>query len=106
VQDSFGNSSLFHKALKDAFESFCNKQVRGCCCLHPRWCALCLGPRSPQVVVAWPACDPPQLSPSFIFALHCLDSCFLFPCSQVAGASMAELMANFCDNLLKKVGSR
>ncbi|WP_289480622.1 cullin, partial [Klebsiella pneumoniae] len=27
VQDSFGNSSLFHKALKEAFESFCNKQV-------------------------------------------------------------------------------
>ncbi|KAL4451507.1 hypothetical protein ABPG75_007169 [Micractinium tetrahymenae] len=25
--DSFGNSSLFHKALKEAFESFCNKQV-------------------------------------------------------------------------------
>jgi cullin 1 len=49
VQDSFGNSSLFHKALKDAFEAFCNKQV--------------------------------------------------------AGASMAELMATFCDNLLKKGGS-
>ena len=29
VQDSFGNSSLFHKALKEAFEAFCNKQV-GC----------------------------------------------------------------------------
>ncbi|EFN56087.1 hypothetical protein CHLNCDRAFT_22706 [Chlorella variabilis] len=29
VQDSFGNSSLFHKALKEAFESFCNKQVSG-----------------------------------------------------------------------------
>jgi hypothetical protein len=27
LQDSFGNSSLFHKALKEAFESFCNKQV-------------------------------------------------------------------------------
>lgn len=26
-----------------------------------------------------------------------------FPISQVAGASMAELMATFCDNLLKKV---
>lgn len=28
LQDSFGNSSLFHKALKEAFESFCNKQAR------------------------------------------------------------------------------
>lgn len=32
LQDSFGNSSLFHKALKEAFESFCNKQVCACCC--------------------------------------------------------------------------
>ncbi|KAK9839448.1 hypothetical protein WJX81_002626 [Elliptochloris bilobata] len=46
VADCFSNSSLFHKALKEAFESFCNKQV--------------------------------------------------------AGSSSAELMANFCDNLLKK----
>lgn len=47
VEECFSNSSLFHKALKEAFESFCNKQV--------------------------------------------------------AGSSSAELMANFCDNLLKKV---
>lgn len=47
-QECFDNSSLFHKALKEAFESFCNKQV--------------------------------------------------------AGTSVAELMAAFCDNLLKKVG--
>ena len=46
VAECFSNSSLFHKALKEAFESFCNKQV--------------------------------------------------------AGSSSAELMANFCDNLLKK----
>ena len=43
----FANSSLFHKALKEAFEFFCNKNV--------------------------------------------------------AGSSTAELMANFCDNLLRKV---
>ena len=47
VGDSFANSSLFHKALKEAFEFFCNKNV--------------------------------------------------------AGSSTAELMANFCDNLLRKV---
>lgn len=47
VSDCFANSSLFHKALKEAFESFCNKSV--------------------------------------------------------AGSSIAELMANFCDNLLRKV---
>lgn len=46
----FANSSLFHKALKEAFEFFCNKNV--------------------------------------------------------AGSSTAELMANFCDNLLRKVYSR
>jgi cullin 1 len=40
----FANSSLFHKALKEAFEGFCNKNV--------------------------------------------------------AGSTSAELMANFCDNLL------
>jgi cullin 1 len=48
VGDCFGGASLFHKALKEAFESFCNKQV--------------------------------------------------------AGASVAELMANFCDTLLRKGG--
>lgn len=45
--ECFQNSSLFHKALKEAFESFCNKPV--------------------------------------------------------AGSPMAELMANFCNNLLKRV---
>ena len=47
VGGCFANSSLFHKALKEAFEFFCNKNV--------------------------------------------------------AGSSTAELMANFCDNLLRKV---
>uniref|UniRef100_A0A383WLY6 Cullin family profile domain-containing protein n=1 Tax=Tetradesmus obliquus TaxID=3088 RepID=A0A383WLY6_TETOB len=49
VSTCFANSSLFHKALKEAFEGFCNKAV--------------------------------------------------------AGSTSAELMANFCDNLLKKGGS-
>uniref|UniRef100_A0A7R9VZX3 Cullin family profile domain-containing protein n=1 Tax=Chlamydomonas euryale TaxID=1486919 RepID=A0A7R9VZX3_9CHLO len=49
VTSCFSNTSLFHKALKEAFESFCNKNV--------------------------------------------------------AGTSSAELMASFCDNLLKKGGS-
>lgn len=49
VTECFSNSSLFHKALKEAFEQFCNKQV--------------------------------------------------------GGSSSAELMASFCDNLLKKVSS-
>lgn len=49
VGGCFANSSLFHKALKEAFEAFCNKGV--------------------------------------------------------AGATSAELFANFCDNLLKKGGS-
>eukprot|EP00877_Chromochloris_zofingiensis_P005717 jgi/Chrzof1/15146/Cz09g29020.t1 len=49
VSTCFCNSSLFHKALKEAFEAFCNKNV--------------------------------------------------------AGSTSAELMANFCDNLLKKGGS-
>lgn len=48
VTTCFSNTSLFHKSLKEAFESFCNKNV--------------------------------------------------------AGTSSAELMASFCDNLLKKVG--
>lgn len=48
VKECFGGASLFHKALKEAFEAFCNKQV--------------------------------------------------------AGASAAELMASFCDTLLKKGG--
>ena len=47
AQECFDNSSLFHKALKEAFESFCNKTV--------------------------------------------------------ASTSVAELMAAFCDNLLRKV---
>lgn len=47
VHECFGNSSMFHKALKDAFESFCNKEV--------------------------------------------------------AGQSSAEMMANYCNNLLRKV---
>ena len=47
VSDCFANSSLFHKALKEAFEFFCNKNV--------------------------------------------------------GGSSTAELMANFCDLLLRKV---
>ena len=47
VVECFQSSSLFHKALKEAFESFCNKPV--------------------------------------------------------AGSPMAELMANFCNNLLKRV---
>lgn len=47
VSTCFANSSLFHKALKEAFEGFCNKNV--------------------------------------------------------AGSTSAELMANFCDNILKKV---
>lgn len=49
VNTCFSNTSLFHKALKEAFESFCNKTV--------------------------------------------------------AGTSSAELMASFCDNLLKKGGN-
>ncbi|PSS06239.1 Cullin-1 like [Actinidia chinensis var. chinensis] len=49
VNDCFGNHSLFHKALKEAFEVFCNKQV--------------------------------------------------------AGSSSAELLASFCDNILKKGGN-
>ncbi|KAK9809634.1 hypothetical protein WJX73_009175 [Symbiochloris irregularis] len=49
VTECFSNSSIFHKALKEAFEQFCNKQV--------------------------------------------------------GGTSSAELMASFCDNLLKKGGS-
>ena len=47
VEDCFSNASLFHKALKEAFESFCNKQI--------------------------------------------------------AGATMAQLMADYCNTLLKKV---
>lgn len=35
VQECFGNSSLFHKALKEAFETFCNKQVPHVSCV---WC--------------------------------------------------------------------
>lgn len=50
VSTCFCNSSLFHKALKEAFEAFCNKNV--------------------------------------------------------AGSTSAELMANFCDNLLKKVSTK
>ena len=46
VQECFNNDSLFHKALKDAFENFCDKQV--------------------------------------------------------ANSTSAELLASFCDNLLKK----
>ncbi|KAI8522729.1 hypothetical protein RHMOL_Rhmol13G0019500 [Rhododendron molle] len=49
VNDCFGNHSLFHKSLKEAFEVFCNKQVSGC--------------------------------------------------------SSAELLASFCDNILKKGGN-
>ncbi|GLT42501.1 hypothetical protein SLA2020_164970 [Shorea laevis] len=49
VTDCFSNNSLFHKALKEAFEVFCNKTV--------------------------------------------------------AGGSSAELLATFCDNILKKGGS-
>ncbi|XP_020275234.1 cullin-1-like isoform X2 [Asparagus officinalis] len=49
VNDCFQNHSLFHKALKEAFEIFCNKGV--------------------------------------------------------AGSSSAELLATFCDNILKKGGS-
>uniref|UniRef100_A0A5B7BPQ6 Cullin-1 n=1 Tax=Davidia involucrata TaxID=16924 RepID=A0A5B7BPQ6_DAVIN len=49
VNDCFMNHSLFHKALKEAFEVFCNKAVAGC--------------------------------------------------------SSAELLASFCDNILKKGGS-
>ncbi|CAI9785623.1 unnamed protein product [Fraxinus pennsylvanica] len=49
VTDCFSNNSLFHKALKDAFEVFCNKVV--------------------------------------------------------AGFSSAELLASYCDNILKKGGS-
>ena len=49
VTDCFSNHSLFHKALKEAFEQFCNKPV--------------------------------------------------------GQSSSAELMASFCDNLLRKVGS-
>ncbi|KAJ6794118.1 cullin-1-like isoform X1 [Iris pallida] len=49
VNDCFQNHSLFHKALKEAFEAFCNKGV--------------------------------------------------------AGSSSAELLATFCDNILKKGGS-
>ncbi|KAI8015545.1 Cullin-1 [Camellia lanceoleosa] len=30
VNDCFANHTLFHKALKEAFEVFCNKQVSGC----------------------------------------------------------------------------
>jgi hypothetical protein len=29
VTESFNNSSLFHKSLKEAFESFCNRTVAG-----------------------------------------------------------------------------
>ncbi|KAM3231468.1 cullin-1 [Capsicum chacoense] len=49
VTESFANNSLFHKALKEAFEVFCNKVVAGC--------------------------------------------------------SSAELLASYCDNILKKGGS-
>nr|GMD19989.1 cullin-1-like [Ipomoea batatas] len=49
VTDCFSNNSLFHKALKEAFEVFCNKIVAGC--------------------------------------------------------SSAELLASYCDNILKKGGS-
>ncbi|KAF3664459.1 Cullin-1 [Capsicum annuum] len=49
VTDCFANNSLFHKALKEAFEVFCNKIVSGC--------------------------------------------------------SSAELLASYCDNILKKGGS-
>ncbi|CAN6690524.1 unnamed protein product [Malus baccata var. baccata] len=49
VDDSFQNHTLFHKALKEAFEVFCNKSV--------------------------------------------------------SGSSSAELLAGFCDNILKKGGS-
>ncbi|KAA8549190.1 hypothetical protein F0562_000874 [Nyssa sinensis] len=49
VNDCFMNHTLFHKALKEAFEVFCNKAVAGC--------------------------------------------------------SSAELLASFCDNILKKGGS-
>ncbi|XP_015088547.1 cullin-1-like isoform X2 [Solanum pennellii] len=49
VTNCFANNSLFHKALKEAFEVFCNKIVSGC--------------------------------------------------------SSAELLASFCDNILKKGGS-
>ena len=50
VERCFNSASLFHKALKEAFEAFCNKPV--------------------------------------------------------AGSQMAELMANYCNALLKKVRCR
>ncbi len=49
VTSCFNNSSLFHKALKEAFEAFCNKNV--------------------------------------------------------GGSTTAELMANFCDTILRKGGA-
>ncbi|QDZ21749.1 cullin [Chloropicon primus] len=32
VQECFDNDALFHKALKEAFENFCHKQVANCAC--------------------------------------------------------------------------
>jgi len=114
LQDSFGNSSLFHKALKEAFESFCNKQVSGWRAggRVGGWAGGRLVSDEDSKLVRLATClhvarmysasnllpvNLPQPLPSTPCPL---------PCSfQVANASVAELMATFCDNLLKKVGS-
>lgn len=100
VVSYFAGASLFHKALKEAFETFCNKQV----CLRG---LLCTG----MDVKAWTKECVSACTARFADSAHRLprmDECCQVPrpclLLQIGRATVAEAMASFCDSLLRKVG--
>jgi cullin 1 len=86
----FQGHSIFHKAMKEAFEVFVNK-VRARA--TRRWCGmtgLSTHPRAACIV-----------RPIFM-ALAIMHASL----QDIGKTSTAELLSNFCDNLLKKSGER
>ncbi|GKU86773.1 hypothetical protein SLEP1_g1253 [Rubroshorea leprosula] len=85
VTDCFSNNTLFHKALKEAYEVLIRKIIE----LHDKYMAYVTD----------------CFSNNTLFHKALKEAFEVFCNKTVAGGSSAELLATFCDNILKKGGS-
>ena len=97
------SSSLFHKALKEAFEAFCNKQVAGCTIaeIMANFCNnLLKRVRCLPEMAQSQAQEPPNLSHADCYQCEGLRqplvACALAPVGPVTGVSIRYLSSQAC----------
>lgn len=96
VTECFSSSSLFHKALKEAFEAFCNKQVGGLASaeLMANFCNTLLT-KARRIVTYCPAAS--EHTPAVNYAIPSNAACAR-PCSRsnACGCSAEQGYLNVC----------